>query len=82
LVSDVGSPEVLEKLKAGDVAPSDGFIKDDLDVDEWNGGDELVVEGLVSLLVDNAVDILADKVLVVDFSNSGTSEASWMVRLD
>lgn len=50
-------------------------------MDEWYGGDELVAERLVSCLVD-AVDVLADKVLKVDFGNGGTSGANWMAGLD
>lgn len=78
----IGSPEVDEKLKTGGVAPSNHFTMDGLDVDELNGGDELVAEGLASCLVDHAVGVLADKVLAVNFSKGGTSGARWMAGLD
>ena len=61
--------------------PADGFIIYGFNVEEWNGGNELVPKGLVSCLVE-AVGGLVDKVLVIDFSDGGTSGAGGMVGLD
>ena len=57
-------------MEAFCVAPANGVIKQVFNVEEWDGRNELVAQGLVGLLVET-VRLLVDKVLAVEFSDFG-----------
>ena len=76
----ISFPEVVQKLKAGGVAPANGVVKHGFDIEEGDSCNQLVAEGLVGLLVET-VGFLIDKVLAVEFGDFGVTRASWMVGL-
>jgi hypothetical protein len=49
--SDILHPEVGGEDKESDIAKADSGVAKGLDVDWWEGSDELVLEGFVAIMV-------------------------------